>query len=152
MTRNVPDRGVQIHLDRAGFETASRHRVRCRMEALVCAWLQERGIAHRHASEVFTVSPGPDKAPALYLPDIVLHDRMPGGKKVIIELFQMHVPKPGGTRMLAAFRSGMKKHCRLILVARAGDFGHIARDAYDVLIDIDHLDTLARRIPRPPAP
>ncbi len=149
MKERRTDTDVRIVFDRAGFDTAGRHHVRSRMEERVCEWLLAHGVAHRHASEVFTVPTGPGRVPTLYVPDIILHDRAPDGRGIIIEPFQLHVPKGGGTRLLAAFRKSMRHRYRLIIVARAKDFHTIVRGSYDLLIDADRLDTLARRIPVP---
>jgi hypothetical protein len=143
------DTEVRIVYDRPGFDTASHHHVRSRMEARVCDWLLFHGVAHRHASEVFTVPTGPGRVPTLYVPDILLHDRAKDGRIIILEPFQVHVPKGGGTRLLAAFRRMMKKRYHLIVIARARDFSHIVKGSYDVLLDANRLDSLAKRIPLP---
>lgn len=142
------DADIRIVYDRPGFDTVHRHHVRSRMEATVCGWLMDHGVAHRHASEVFTVPAGPGRVPTLYVPDIVLHDRTADGRVIIIEPHQVNVPKGGGTRLLAAFRKLMKDRYYLIVVARKVDFRNIVKGSYDVLLDIGNLDTLARRIPR----
>lgn len=149
MTAKRTDAEIRIVYDRPGFDTAHHHHVRSRMEAKVCDWLMAHGVAHRHASEVFTVPTGPGKTPTLFVPDIVLHDRTSDGRVIIIEPRQVNVPKAGGIRLLAAFRRLMKKRYSVIVVARKADFKNIVRGSYDALVDVESLDTLARRIPLP---
>jgi|WetSurMetagenome_2_1015567.scaffolds.fasta_scaffold79484_2 hypothetical protein len=143
------DTEIRIVYNRPGFDTANRHHVRSRMEAKVCDWLQSHGVAHRHASEVFTVPAGPGRVPTVYVPDILLHDRTADGKTIIIEPYQVHVPKGGGTRLLAAFRKMMKKKYYVIVIARKPDFKNLVKGSYDLRLDIERLDFLAKRIPLP---
>jgi hypothetical protein len=149
MKEKRTDTEIRIVYHRPGFDTAGRHHVRSRMEAKVCDWLQSHGVAHRHAAEVFTVPAGPGRAPAVYVPDILLHDRTADGKVIIIEPYQVHVPKGGGTRLLAAFRKMMKKEYHIIVIAREQDFKNLVKGSYDVRLDIRQLDLLAKRIPLP---
>jgi hypothetical protein len=106
-------------------------------------------VAHRHASEVFTVPTGPGRVPTLYVPDIILHDRTTDGRIIIIEPYQVHVPKGGGTRVLASFRKIMKHRYQVIMIARSQDFRNIVKGSYDILVDAERLEALAKRIPLP---
>lgn len=141
--------GVRIMYTRAGFEAFPGHIVRSRMEATVCRWLLEHNVAHRHGSEVFTVPSGRGRPPAVYVPDIVLHDPAPDGRRILIEPHQVNVPREGGTRLLAAFRRVMKSRYAVIMIARRADFLHLVRGSYDVLIDVDRIESLLSRIPVP---
>jgi hypothetical protein len=119
------------------------------MEAAVCEWLVVHGIAHRHASEVFTVSARPTGAPGVYVPDIVLHDKTNDGRTIIIEPVHSYSPKGRGTKIVAAFRRQMKKKYFMVIVAKKHYMHKIPRNAYDILIDFDRLDMLAENIPWP---
>jgi hypothetical protein len=119
------------------------------MEAAVCDWLMEQGIAHRHAAGIFTVRLGARRRAAVYVPDIVLHDPLPDGRVIIIEPHHVHVPKEGGTRLLAAFRRENGAEFFLIAVAHAQDMKNIDRSSYDVLVDIQSLDVLLGVLPIP---
>jgi hypothetical protein len=152
MTGRRIDADIRIIYDRAGFDTPRGHHVRSRMEEAVCDWLFSHGIAHRHASEVFTVPAGAGRVPTLYVPDIVLHDRGPDGRSIILEPHQVNAPKGGGTRLFAAFRREMHDRYSLIIVAKRRDMKNIIAGSYDALVDADHLDALARLVPPPPRP
>jgi len=119
------------------------------MEGVVCQWLIERGIAHRHASEMFTVTTGPARAPSMYVPDIILHDKTKDGKTIIIEPLQSSSPKGPGTKIFAAFRREMKKKYYVIVIARTNTMHKVLKNAYDVLIDYEKLYLLEKRIPFP---
>ena len=149
MTLDRSDTEIRIVYDRAGFETPIGHRVRNKMEAAVCEWLISRGMAHRHASEVFTVRMGSAGAPIIYLPDIILHDKKKDGKTIIIEPFHTYVPKEGGTRVFAAFRKQLKSKYYIIMIAKRHYMHKILKDAYDVLIDFDKLHLLEKKLPFP---
>lgn len=140
-----------VTYDRAGFASRHNHHVRTSVEAEVCEWLMQHGIAHRHASEIFTVPTGPRKTPTIYVPDIVLHDRNEDGKKVILETHQVNSPKTGGTRLLAAFRKAERDEYFIIIVTRKNASRHLVKDSCDVVVDIGKLDTLLKRIPLPPS-
>ncbi len=145
-----PESSVRIVFERPGFQNVHQHVVRSPMEEKVCDWLMQRHIAHRHASEIFTIVMGPRRTPFIYVPDIVLHDPTPGGKTIIIEPYQANVPKKGGTKLLGAFRrqTGGKYH--LILIANRQYKKYILKGSYDVLIEFERLDTLEKKIPAPP--
>lgn len=146
------DRGnVNITYRRTGFESAAGHQVRTTLESAVCDWLMENGVAHRHASEVFMVKTGATHAPTIYVPDIILHDRDDQGRLIIIEAVHSYAPKKGGMRLLAAFRKEMKGKCYLIIIAKRHYMKKILKDAHDIMIDFDTLDTLRRKIPIPPS-
>jgi hypothetical protein len=145
--KNLAD--VRIVYHREGFESPIGHLVRSRMESVVCEWLIANGIAHRHASEVFAVALGPTRTPAIYVPDIILHDKNKNGKTVIIEPIQISAPKGAGTKVFAAFRSQMKDKYYIIVVAKKQSARSIMKDAYDAFIDFDKLHLLKRRIPFP---
>ncbi len=142
------EKEIRIVYGRPGYDTQYNHRVRSRMEAAVCDWLMQHGIAHRHASEVFALSVGSENIPNVYVPDIVLHDRRPDGKIILIETHQVNSPKQGGTRLLAAFRAQMKRTYFLIVIARVRDMKTILNGSYDVLVDFEKLDSLERKLPR----
>ncbi|MFN0157844.1 MAG: hypothetical protein ACKVRP_07215 [Bacteroidota bacterium] len=141
---------MRIVYDRPGFENIHQHVVRSAMEAKVCDWLMQRRIAHRHAGEIFTVSLGPRGAASIYVPDIILHDRTKSGKIVIIEPYQVSVPKKGGTKLLAAFREQNKGQYYMIIIARRQYKKYILKGSYDAFIEIEKLDTLEKKIPLPP--
>ena len=119
------------------------------MESVICSWLMDHGVAHRHASEVFTVRYGATHAPRVYVPDIILHDRNSDSKRVIIEVVDTYFAKEGGTRLLAAFRSQMKSDYFTIIIAKRHYLHKVLRSAYDVLLDFKKLDLLERRLPFP---
>ena len=137
---------VKIMYERAGFENTHKHSVRTRMEGRVCEWLMQRGVAHRHASEVFTVSSGVGKVPSVYVPDIILHDRH-DDHKVIIETFQASAPKGAGTRLLAALQRQVEKKYFLIVVAHRGLKHNFLKGSYDAFVDIEKLEGLEKLIP-----
>lgn len=139
---------VRIVYKRAGFENTHKHIVRSRMEGMVCEWLMQKGIAHRHASEVFTIVSAVGKDPSVYVPDIILYDKY-NGRTVIIEPFQVSVPKGGGTRLFAAFRRKMKDKYSLIVVARKSAKRNFIRGSYDAFVDIERLEQLEKKISLP---
>jgi hypothetical protein len=149
MTLDKIDTEVRILYERAGFKTRIGHLVRNKMEAAVCEWLIDRGVAHRHASEVFTVKMGATRAPSIYVPDIILHDKNKDGKTVIIEPLHSYAPKYGGTRIFAAFRKQLKRKYYIIMIAKKHYMHKILKDAYDVLIDFEKLHLLEKKIPFP---
>jgi hypothetical protein len=141
---------VQILYHRAGFESKAGHHVRSKMEAVLCEWLMCHSIAHRHGSEMFTVRIGVAGSPTVYVPDIILHDRDSKGRTVIIEPFDAYTPRQGSTRIIASFRKEMKKEYFIIMVARKKHMKRVLKEAYDLFVDYDHLDGLAKRLPLPP--
>mgnify|MGYP001583433887 CR=1 FL=1 len=145
-----PETEVRIIYNRAGFESKVGHPVRTKMEAKVCDWLMSHRIAHRHASEIFTVRVGPAGMPAVYVPDIILHDRDKSGRTVIIEPFEAYTPKAGSTRIIATFRKEMQKDYYVIIITKKNQVGKILKDAYDVMLDIDRLDELEKKLPQAP--
>ena len=138
---------VSIVYRREGFESPAGHHVRTKMESVICSWLMEHGVAHRHASEMFTVKYGAVSAPTIYVPDIVLHDRNSDGKRVIIEIVDTYFTKEGRTRLLAAFRSQMRSEYYMIIIAKRHYLHKVLRPAYDVLLDFKKLHLLERRVP-----
>jgi len=120
------------------------------MEATVCQWLIDHGVAHRHASEVFAVRAGAAGVTAIYVPDIILHDKNKQGKTVIIEPIHAYVPKEGGSRLIAAFRKDLKAKYFIIIIANRHYKHKILKSAYDVLIDFDNLNALEKKLPLPP--
>jgi len=149
MSDRLIDAEVRIIFNRAGFANRRGHHVRSRMEAAVCEWLFGRGIAHRHAGEVFTVPAGAGKVPTIYVPDIILHDRGPDGRLIIIEPYQVNTPKGGGTRLLAAFRREMSARYAVIVVTKRRNMKNVIAGSYDALVDADHLEMLTRLVPTP---
>jgi hypothetical protein len=143
------DSEVSIVYSRDGFESPAGHHVRSKMESVICSWLMDHGVAHRHASEVFTVRYGAAREPRVYVPDIILHDRNSDGKRVIVEIVDTYFAKEGGTRLLAAFRSQMKSDYFTIIIAKKHYLHKVLRSAYDVLLDFKKLDLLERRVPFP---
>lgn len=142
---NQKNQEVRVVYERAGVENAYKHNIRSSMERKVCEWLMQNGIAHRHASEVFTVSFGVGKDPTVYVPDIILHDKC-DGQTVLIEPFQVNAPKGGGTRVFAAFRKAMKGRYSLIVVARKSAKRNFMRGSYDAFVDIEQLGDLEKHI------
>jgi len=143
------DTEVSIVYRREGFESPAGHLVRTRMESGICQWLMAHRVAHRHASEVFTVRYGATKAPGLFVPDIILHDKNGEGKFVIIEVVDSYVTKRAGMRLLTSFRSQSKKDYYIIVVAKKHFMPKVLRSAYDFLLDFKKLDLLERRVPIP---
>ena len=143
------DTEVSIVYHREGFESPVGHLVRTKMESGICQWLMAHGVAHRHASEVFTVRYGATKAPSLFVPDIVLHDKNRDGKFVIIEVVDSYVTKSAGTKLLDSFRSQSKNDYYIIVVAKRHFMTKVLKSSYDVLIDFKKLDLLERRVPIP---
>ena len=134
---------------REGFESPAGHLVRTKMESAICQWLMDHEVAHRHASEVFTVRHGAANAPALFVPDIILHDKNSDGKFVIIEIVDSYVTKSAGTKLLSSFRSQSKSKYFIIVVAKKHFMPKIVRSSYDYLLDFKKLDLLERRVPIP---
>ncbi|HET6273860.1 MAG TPA: hypothetical protein VFG32_12855 [Bacteroidota bacterium] len=147
MARLTSPPTVRIVYHREGFESPIGHLVRNRMEATVCDWLVKHGIAHRHASEVFAVKTGAARVPNIYVPDIILHDRNPQGKTIIVEPIHTYAPKDGGSRLLASFRKELKSKYYVIVIAKKHYLHKVQKGAYDVLIDFDNLDLLLKKIP-----
>ncbi len=148
--KSKQDAEVRIIYHRAGFESKVGHQVRSTIESVVCDWLMDHGIAHRHASEVFTVRIGAAATPTIYVPDVILHDKDKSGRKVIIEPYDAYTPKVGSTRIVAAFRKEMAKDYCIIMVAKKQQMHKVLKEAYDVLVDIDHLDGIQKRLPQRP--
>ncbi|HCV42201.1 MAG TPA: hypothetical protein DGH68_01865 [Bacteroidetes bacterium] len=144
------DTEVRIIYSRSGFESKIGHHVRSKMEAVVCEWLMEHGVAHRHGSEMFTVRVGASGTPTAYVPDIVLHDKDELGRTVLIEPFDAPTPRIGGTRIIATFRKEMKKSYRVIIVAKKQQMGKVLEGAYDVIVDYSRLNALEKELPLPP--
>jgi len=144
------DKESVVTYDRAGFASRHNHHVRTSVEAEVCEWLMQHGIAHRHASEIFTVPTGPRRTALIYVPDIILHDRNEDGRKIIIETLQVNSPKSGGTRLLAAFRKAEGHKYFIIIVTRRSAKRHLVKGSCDVVVDIEKLDMLIKKIPPPP--
>jgi hypothetical protein len=144
------DADVHIVYSRAGFESRAGHPVRSRLEATVCDWLMVHGIAHRHGCEMFTVRMGARRTPTAYVPDIILHDKDALGRTVIIEPFDVSTPRMGGTRIIAAFRSGVKKDYYIIIIAKKQQKGKVLKEAYDILVESRNLDVLEMKLPHPP--
>ena len=143
------DTEVSIVYHREGFESPAGHLVRTKMESGICQWLMAHGVAHRHASEVFTVRHGATKAPGVFVPDIILHDKNSDGKFVIIEVVDSYVTKSKGMKLLSSLRSYSRSNYHVIVVAKKHVLPRILRSAYDVLLDFKKLDLLERRIPIP---
>lgn len=143
------DTEVRIRYDRPGFETANHHHVRGSIEAAVCAWLMKHHIAHRHASEVFTIV-RKNKMPEIFVPDIILHDKLDDGRGVVIEPVQAGAPKGGGSRLLAAFRKQLGEQYFVIVVARRSTRHKLVRGSFDTLVAFENLGMLAKKIPHPP--
>ena len=144
------DAEVRIIYHRAGFESRVGHQVRSTIESVVCDWLMDHKIAHRHASEVFTVRIGAAATPTVYVPDIILHDKDKSGRTVIIEPYDAYTPKVGSSRMIAAFRKEMAKDYFIIMIAKKQQMHKVLKDAYDVLVDVEHLDGLQKKLPQRP--
>lgn len=140
---------IRIVYDRAGRTGPNRHAVRTSMEADVCSWLFAHGIAHLHAGEVFTVRLGARHQPAVYVPDIILHDSLPDGRRVLIETHQSHVPKEGGSRLLAAFRREHGGKFLLIIIARPQELRNLDPGSYDLVTDPADLAELLTVLPVP---
>lgn len=143
------DTEVSIVYHREGFQSPAGHLVRTKMESVICQWLMAHGVAHRHASEVFTVRHGATNAPSLFVPDIILHDKNSDGKFVIIEAVDSNVTKSKVTRLLSGFRSQAESNYYVIVVAKKHFMPKILRSAYDLLLDFKKLDLLERRVPIP---
>jgi hypothetical protein len=141
---------VRIIYHREGFESRVGHHVRTKMEAVMCEWLMNHRIAHRHGSEVFTVRMGVAGTPTVYVPDIILHDKDKLGRTVIIEPFDAYSPRMGGTRIIAAFRKEMKDGYYIIFIAKKQHLSKVLKEAYDVLVDFDNLDGFEKILPQPP--
>lgn len=139
----------QITYHRAGFESTAGHHVRSTMEAAVCDWLMNNRIAHRHMSEMFTIRIGAVGTPTLYVPDIILHDKDKSGRTIIIEPFDAYTPKQGNTRIIAAFKKEMKDSYYVIVIARKNQSNKVLKDAYDLLVDFEKIDTLLKKLPKP---
>jgi hypothetical protein len=142
------DAEVRIVYHRAGFESKVGHLVRSRMEATVCDWLMNHGIAHRHGSEVFTVRTGATGTPTAYAPDIILHDKDKLGRNVIIEPFEASAPRVGSTRIIAAFKREMKKDYYIIIIVKKHQMNKVLKEAYDLLVDFKDLDVLLKKLPQ----
>jgi hypothetical protein len=140
---------VRFLYHRTGFESAAGHHVRSKMESVVCDWLMHHSIAHRHASEMFTVRIGVAGSPTVYVPDIILHDKDSAGRTVIIEPFDAYTPRQGSTRIIACFRKEMKKEYFIVVVVKKQHMKKVLKDAYDLLIDFDNLDRLEDQLPLP---
>lgn len=144
------DTEVRIIYHRAGFESKVGHQVRSTIESVVCDWLMDHGIAHRHGSEVFTVRIGASATPTVYVPDVILHDKDKAGRTVIIELYDAYTPKIGSTRIIAAFRKEMAKNYYIIMIAKKQQMHKVLKEAYDALVDVDNLDALQKKLPLRP--
>jgi hypothetical protein len=101
-------------------------------------------------SEMFTVRLGATGVPTLYVPDIILHDRSATGKAIIIEPLDVNTPRIGNTRIIADFRREMGEKFFVIVIARRCDKPKVQREAYDLLVEAEDLNSLESLVPRSP--
>jgi hypothetical protein len=129
------------------------HKVRTITERTICEWLTAKGIAHRHAGEVYIVKGGARGSPSLFVPDIVLSETTArGGKTIIIETLHSFSPKRGGLRVFAAFCKQYHDQFYSILVARKANLESVPRRTCDAQVALEDLDALEKKLSRLIAP
>jgi hypothetical protein len=146
----MQEKGKGVHVrfatSHGTLESTSGHQIRTITEREICRWLGERGIAHRHASDVFIVKSGAKGSPSLFVPDILLIKKNKDGKTIVIETLHNFSPKRGGLKTLSAFTKQFGDKYYTILVAKKSALESIPKSMCDARIDLENLDLLARKL------
>lgn len=138
---------VRFATTQSTLETSAGHRVRTITERTICEWLAARGIAHRHASDVFIVKGPASGSPSLFVPDIILSGTTAkDGKAIIIETLHSFSPKRGGLRVFSAFCKQYRDQFYTILVARKSSLASIPRSTCDARVTLEDLDALEKKL------
>lgn len=147
-------KGVQVRFATSHGTMASSfgHQVRTITEREICEWLSERGIAHRHAGEVFIVRAASNGSPSLFVPDIILTKKYKNGKMILIETLHNFSPKRGGLKTFSAFCKQFNDTYYTILVAKKANLETIPKRVCDARVDLENLDTLAKKLGVPLKP
>ncbi len=138
------NKGVQVRFAPSHGTLGSRsgHQVRTITEREICDWLTERGIAHRHASEVVIVRAASNKSPLLFVPDIILTKKNKNGKTIIIETLHNFSPKRGGLKTFSAFCQQYGDRYYTVLVAKKVNLESIPKRVCDARVELEDIDTL----------
>lgn len=102
--------------------------MRSKLEAEVCAILNDLGLAHAHTPRHFEVRLDGNRM-AAYSPDIVVRGRGREGKTVVFETLES--PRDPDVEKVAAFRKQYGQEFYVIVVAHDDVLARIEEQCYD---------------------
>lgn len=139
-------KAVQIRFatNHGTLSSSAGHQVRTITERQICEWLTERGIAHRHASEVFIVKATANGSPSLFVPDIIVTKKNKSGKVTLIETLHNFSPKRGGLKTFSAFCKQFGDKYYTVLVAKKANLETIPKGVCDTRVELENLNMLAK--------